>query len=75
MWFYSRKSQRLVPRPKEKFEDLAAKCAPFLLESGTDLQVPDSREVLAAAREVTDGFVLLLVNILDVRLDISPLLE
>lgn len=46
-----------------------------MLESGTHLQVPYRREVLAAAREVTDGFVLLLVDILDVRLDISPLLE
>ena len=46
-----------------------------MLESGTDLQIPYRREVLAAAREVTDGFVLLLVDILDVRLDIPPLLE
>lgn len=44
-------------------------------ESGTNLQVPYCREVLAATREVTDGFVLLLVDVFDVRLDISPLLE
>ena len=46
-----------------------------MLESGTNLEVAYRREVLATAREVTDGFVLLLVDILDVRLDISPLLE
>lgn len=46
-----------------------------MLESDTYLQVSNRREVLAATREVTDGFVLLLVDILDVRLDISPLLE
>lgn len=39
------------------------------------LQVPYCCEVLAATREVTDGFVLLLVDVFDVRLDISPLLE
>lgn len=69
------KIQKVSATAQEKLEDLARKRAPFLQESGTDLQVPDSREVLPAAREVADGFVLLLVNILDVRLDISPLLE
>lgn len=71
-----RKTNRMVSiTARGKGQGLAKENTPSLLESDTNLQVAYRREGLAATREVTDGSVLLLVNIFDVRLDVSPLLE
>lgn len=62
------------PTTSAKGKGLAAD-ALSLLELGTNLEVSNSCKSLAATRKVTDRSVLVLVDVFDVRLDVSPLLE